>query len=217
MKNIIFFAILFFCASCADEFFDDILNQESVIAISGDMNFGSVEVNQSASRTLTISNNGDTSFTVNSITNPNGFTSSYNGIVTAGNSINVTVVFNPTVGQNYNGKIIVNADNDSGTDEINCFGNGVDNNPNPIGTLKVINNTSFSRYFRIKKQLDQTYNSDNEIVISSGQSSYYYNLAAGVYLYEADNSIFYASASGSYSKGQVNVTSGDTATVSILQ
>jgi len=184
----------------------------STISLSGDMNFGDVEVNQSATRTLTISNIGTADFNVSSMTNSNGFTSSYSGIVTAGNSVGVTVTFSPISQQNYNGTIIINADNDNGNSQINCFGNGIDNNP--IGNLKIINNTSYSRYFHIKKQSDQNYDSSNQIVIPAGQTSYYYNLETGIYLYEAHNTDFYGS-DFYYSSGQINITNGNTSTVTI--
>jgi len=216
MKYILVISTLFLCLSCDEDILNDTID-ESVISLSGNMDFGSVEVGQNATRTLVIENTGGADFSVSSITNPNGFTSSYSGTVTAGNSVSVTVTFAPTQDQNYNGKLIVNADNDSGIDEINCFGNGIDNNPNPFGTLEVINTIGFSRLFRIKKQFDPNYDPDNQITVDGGQTSYYYNLETGVYLYEADNNQFFLPGNTSYSSGQVNITSGDTATVNILK
>ncbi|PCH74924.1 MAG: hypothetical protein COB98_09625, partial [Flavobacteriaceae bacterium] len=131
---------------------------------------------------------------------------------TAGNSQNVTVTFSPTSEQNYNGTITVNNNADNGTNQINCFGNGIDNNP--IGTLKVTNNTNYSRYFHIKRQSEPNYGLSNQIVVPAGQTSYYYNLEIGVYLYEAHNTDLYIS-DFYYSSGQINITSGETSTVII--
>lgn len=185
----------------------------STISLSGNLDFGDVEINQSATRTLSISNIGTSDFNVSSINNPDGFSSNYSGIVTAGNSVEVTVTFTPTIPQNYNSSITVNSDADNGNNQINCFGNGVDGNT--FGTLMVVNNTNFQRFFHIKKQSDSEYSEDNQIVIPGGETSYYYNLEIGVYNYEADNSGFYAPYSIFYSSGQINITSGNTTTLNI--
>ncbi len=217
MKKTFILSILILISSCTeDDFFEEILS-ESTISLSGDLNFGNIEVNQSATRTLTISNIGLSDLTVSGITNPNGFSSSYGGTIKPGNSVDVTVVFSPTSEKNYNGSLTVEADNDNGVNEINCFGNGIDNNSSPFGVLKVVNSASYSRYFHIKKQSDLNYDSDNQIVVDAGQTSYYYDLAIGIYLYEASNSTFYFASDPHYSSGQVKITGGDTTTVTILK
>ncbi len=99
----------------------------SAISLSGNLNFGNVNIGDTESRTLTISNTGTESFNVSGISPPTGFTANWSGTIAAGDSENITVTFQPTSELNYQGSIVVNHDADSGSNTISCSGNGVDN------------------------------------------------------------------------------------------
>ncbi|CAN5398362.1 hypothetical protein BH10BAC2_BH10BAC2_46580 [soil metagenome] len=100
--------------------------QTKIISLSGNLNFGDVVVGQTATSTLTISNTGNASLAINSISVPNGYTlGSYSSPISSGGSENVTVYFSPTSVQSYNGNIVVSSDATSGTNTINASGNGI--------------------------------------------------------------------------------------------
>lgn len=100
--------------------------QTRVISLSGNLAFGNVTVGQTASRILTISNSGNSTLTINSLIMPQGFSSgSYNSLVQAGGSINVTIFFSPQYAQSYGGNIIVNSDATSGSNTIYTNGTGI--------------------------------------------------------------------------------------------
>ncbi len=101
------------------------LSQTRIIGVSGSLAFGNLEVGQTTTRTMTISNTGNTLFTVNSISYPTGFTGNWNsGTIAAGSSRSVTVTFAPTAATSYGGTITVNSDRTSGTNNISASGTG---------------------------------------------------------------------------------------------
>ncbi|MFZ4800323.1 MAG: choice-of-anchor D domain-containing protein, partial [Bacteroidia bacterium] len=98
-----------------------------IINLSGNLNFGSVTVAQSANATLTISNTGNTALTVSSINCPPGFSGNWSGSISAGGSQNVTITFSPSSVTSYSGSITVNSDATSGVNIISCSGTGISN------------------------------------------------------------------------------------------
>lgn len=99
--------------------------QTRIISLSGNLSFGNVTVGQTSSKTLTISNTGNSSLTVSSITSPQGYSGSYSGSIAAGSSVNVSIIFSPTTVQSYLGNIIVNSDATSGINSISVSGTGI--------------------------------------------------------------------------------------------
>lgn len=95
-----------------------------VISLNGNLSFGSVTIETSAQRTLTISNTGNTNLTVSGISYPNGFSGSWSGIIQAGGSTNITVTFLPTSATNYGGNVTINSDANSGNNVISISGTG---------------------------------------------------------------------------------------------
>lgn len=115
-------------------------SNNSIISLSGNLNFGTVDIGNSGTQSFTISNNGNTSFSVNSITSSNsaftisGWTS---GVINANGSKTVNVTFTPTNAQSYNSTITVNstADNNAGNNTLSANGVGqtvVTNQPNLV-------------------------------------------------------------------------------------
>ena len=94
------------------------------ISLSGNLSFGNVQIGNSSTKTLTITNTGNATLNVSSINLPSGFTGNYNGSITAGNSKNVTITFSPTSTTTYGGTITVNSNASSGTNTISCSGTG---------------------------------------------------------------------------------------------
>lgn len=96
-----------------------------VISLSGSLAFGNVNVGSSSGATMTISNTGNSTLSVSSITYPSGFSGSWSGgTIAASSSQNVTVTFSPSSETSYNGTITVNSDKTSGTNTISCSGTG---------------------------------------------------------------------------------------------
>ena len=95
-----------------------------IISLSGDTTFGDVYVGTTATRTLTIDNDGNSTLTVSSITYPTGFSGSWSGTISAGSSRNVTVTFTPTLEKYYSGTLTVNSDKTSGTNTKGISGTG---------------------------------------------------------------------------------------------
>ena len=95
-----------------------------IIALSGNLTFGSVQVGSTAQGTLRISNNGNSTLTISSISYPSGFSGAWSGTVSAGGYHDVTVTFAPTSASSYGGTITVNSDKTSGTNTRTCSGSG---------------------------------------------------------------------------------------------
>ena len=98
---------------------------ERVIALSGELGFGNVDINTTSDKTLTITNNGNRDLTVSSISYPAGFSGSWSGPIAAGGSQNVTVTFSPVATGDYSGNISVTSDATSGDGSIAVSGKGV--------------------------------------------------------------------------------------------
>ncbi len=97
-----------------------------IIGLSGSLAFGNVNIGSTATKTFTISNTGNTTLTVSSITYPTGYTGSWSsGTIAAGSSKSVTVTFKPTAVQTYSGTVTVNSDKTSGTNTIAISGAGI--------------------------------------------------------------------------------------------
>ncbi|MCR9252379.1 MAG: choice-of-anchor D domain-containing protein [bacterium] len=106
-------------------------NTSRIIALSGNMNFGSVNVGSSTTRTLTIRNNGNGPLQVFGILSPIGFSASWSGTINPGQSRNVTVTFSPPSNGIYQGELGVGSDANGGDSSINLtgFGGGVFEEP----------------------------------------------------------------------------------------
>ena len=97
---------------------------DRIIRLSGDLAFGSVEVGQTAQRTLTIHSDGNSPLTVSGISYPSGFSGSWSGAVPVGGRQDVTVTFAPTEERSYTGSLTVNSDKTEGTRTKSVSGTG---------------------------------------------------------------------------------------------
>jgi alpha-tubulin suppressor-like RCC1 family protein len=97
----------------------------SIISLNGDLVFGNVVTNTTATRTLTITNSGNSALNVSSMSYPSGFSGAWSGVIAAGGSTNVTVTFAPTALTTYSGTVAVNSDATSGLSTIAASGRGV--------------------------------------------------------------------------------------------
>ena len=99
--------------------------QTRIIGVSGDLAFGSLTVGQTATRTMTISNTGNSALNVTGISFPAGFSGNWSaGSIPANGSRNVTVTFSPTAAQLFSGPITVNSDRTSGANTSSASGTG---------------------------------------------------------------------------------------------
>ncbi len=111
-----------------------------IIALSGDLNFGNVVVGNSASSTITIFNNGNYPMTVAGLSGlPSGFSDGgFSGTtIPAGQSINVTITFQPAAAIGYSGTVTVNANFTSGSNTISASGTGISGGTFSFGPLLV--------------------------------------------------------------------------------
>jgi hypothetical protein len=106
-----------------------------IISVSGDLAFGNVDVNTSASRPFVISNSGNSTLTFTGLqaaggTGTSGWAASpTSGTVPAGGSLTGTLRFSPTLAQAYNTTLTVVGDQTSGNAGIAISGTGVNNTP----------------------------------------------------------------------------------------
>jgi hypothetical protein len=96
-----------------------------LISVSGDLAFGTVTVGSSSNRTLAISNTGNSTLTVGSISYPRGFSGDWSGVISAGGSTNLVVMFAPGVATDYYGSLTVNSDATGGGNTLSVSGVGV--------------------------------------------------------------------------------------------
>src|SRR5207253_331969 len=125
-----------------------------ILTLGGNLAFGTVAVNTTATRTLTIGNTGTAALTVSGISYPAGFSGDFtSGTIAPGGSQSVTVAFAPTAVTDYGGTITVTADQTSGTNTIAVTGAGtVVVPPQRLLTTQVpatLNNGSFELGVRV--------------------------------------------------------------------
>ena len=91
--------------------------------------FGNVPVNTTVSKTIKISNTGNSNIIVSQITTsqvPNGqYTCSYSGTIAPNSSVNVTISFKPTAKVSTTCTIIVQSDKTSGNNSLKFTGFGI--------------------------------------------------------------------------------------------
>ena len=91
--------------------------------------FGNVPVNTTISKTITISNTGNSPLTVSQITTsqvPSGqFTCSYSGVIPPNSSVNVPISFKPTATGSKTCSIIVQSDKTAGANNLSFTGFGI--------------------------------------------------------------------------------------------
>ncbi len=117
--------------------------ETSIISLSGSLNFEEVEVNTQASSVLTISNDGNSSFTVSNIDLPEGFTADWtSGEIASNSSQTVKITFSPTEAATYSGTIVVASDATSGTDTIAVSGTGTSINNSSALNVSISDNLS---------------------------------------------------------------------------
>lgn len=150
--NIKFFHLSNPLLSCGSLFIGSTSTDKSIISITGDMNFGETPINTTVSRSLTISNPGSISYTINSISLPSGYEiesliSGY--ILTSGKSVTVQIKFKPTQIQSYNGTLSINSTATSGSSNIQLTGSGINITSSfiPITVTPSINSYSKSSTF----------------------------------------------------------------------
>ncbi|MDR1341239.1 MAG: choice-of-anchor D domain-containing protein [Prevotellaceae bacterium] len=95
------------------------------VSLSGSLNFGSVNIGNSATRTLTIKNTGTALLNINLINCPTGYSANWaGGTIEAGGTKDVTITFNPTSVTSYNGSIYVASDASGSPHTIAISGTG---------------------------------------------------------------------------------------------
>jgi uncharacterized repeat protein (TIGR01451 family) len=98
-----------------------------IIALSGNLAFGAVDIGQTVTATVTISNNGNSALNVSNVTVPSGSTfvpNWWKGTIAAGASQPVTVYFSPKEERSYDGVLTVVGDQTAGTNTMNISGTG---------------------------------------------------------------------------------------------
>ncbi len=97
----------------------------SIIAVTGNLDFGNVATGATKTAAMTITNSGDTDLTVTNINYPDCFNGAWSGIISPNSASNVTVIFAPAALSNYVGTITVQLDAIASNGTIACSGNGV--------------------------------------------------------------------------------------------
>jgi C1A family cysteine protease len=96
-----------------------------IINITGTLNFGNINVGSTSNQQFTITNTGNTALNISSINAPTGYTLNWtSGTIQSNGTQIISVTFNPTTTQNYNGSITVNSDATGGTNTIQVTGTG---------------------------------------------------------------------------------------------
>ena len=96
------------------------------IALSGNLSFGNVKEQASSTTNLTISNSGNATLTVSSLSLPDGFSANWTkGDIAVDVNREVEITFLPTEVKSYSGYIKVICNASSGVDSILVEGNGI--------------------------------------------------------------------------------------------
>ena len=116
---------------------DDLVTR--LLRLVGTLEFGDVLVNTTATREITLHNDGNSPLTVSSIVYPTGFSGPWSGIIPAGGSQTITVTFAPTETQPYGGLFLPQANATDFYNEVQTTGTGI--NP-PTGSLQMLAGTA---------------------------------------------------------------------------
>jgi hypothetical protein len=95
-----------------------------ILELSLNADFGSVVIGESTSQLLTLSNTGNDTLAVSSISLPAGFSGAWSGSIEPGESQSVQITFSPTEEESYGGSISVASDKTSGTASLSISGAG---------------------------------------------------------------------------------------------
>src|SRR4051812_5759397 len=104
------------------------------LSVSGNLAFGNVAVNTTAQRSFVITNTGNITIQISSISYPAGFTGSFAGSIHSGSSQTIVVTFAPTAVQAYSGTVTVNSDA-TGPNTLPISGNGTGRSISLSGNL----------------------------------------------------------------------------------
>ncbi|HVX26972.1 MAG TPA: choice-of-anchor D domain-containing protein [Parafilimonas sp.] len=102
--------------------------QTKIISLSGtSLSFGNINIGQSSTQALTITNTGNATLTVNKINySSSDFTGDWdNGPIAAGTSHTVNVTFKPSTAKTYSETLSIDCDATSGTKTVSLSGTGV--------------------------------------------------------------------------------------------
>jgi len=149
-----------------------------IINLSGNLAFGNVTVGTTSTKTLTISNTGDSPLTVTSISYsyPADFSGNWSGIIPAGGSQSVTVTFTPTAVYSYTGTLTVNSDRTGGVNTIAISGIGI----TASSAILTIDDASAIQG-KTNAAVRVSLNNSGTAAVSSMQFDIRYNATAGIH------------------------------------
>lgn len=93
-----------------------------IIGLSGELDYGAILVDETATRLLIITNSGNSILTITNIIYPPGFSGAWTGSLLAASSTNIPVTFSPTQEAAYTGEVHVASDATDGDDKIGIVG-----------------------------------------------------------------------------------------------
>lgn len=102
-----------------------VVTATAIIQLTGSLVFGSILTGSTLTKTLRITNGGDTTLNVSGITYPSGFTGAYSGAIASGAFHDVVVTFSPVANTTYSGTVTVASDATGGTNTTTASGTGV--------------------------------------------------------------------------------------------
>ena len=97
----------------------------SSISLSGNLDFGDVEIGKNSSSDLNIYYDGNIDLKIDSISFPVGFSGNWSGSITSKQTKTISIKFSPTQAKSYNGNLIVNSNASSGTNTLAVSGSGI--------------------------------------------------------------------------------------------
>jgi len=115
---------------------------QGVLSLSGDLNFGTVALGQSASQYLTMSNTGTGNLSISGIVCPAGFRAVASGVIPPGTNRQVKVIFTPVKATNYSGTLTVRCFN-AGNATVQVSGTGAAITVNSLRAISVTGNLAF--------------------------------------------------------------------------
>jgi uncharacterized repeat protein (TIGR03803 family) len=176
--------------------------------------FGDVQANTTATRVVTIVNEGNTNLDISSITYPTGFSGSWSGgTILHGNQVAMAVYFSPTALSNYSGTMTVNSDATGGTNTLAVSGTGVSPPPPPTNQIPVSG-------FATLHSFSDTDGNNPQAPLVQGSDGYFYGTTfrGGTY---GVGSIFHIASDGTfaslYSFPNQNNTVGDYPSSGLIQ
>ncbi|MBT34196.1 MAG: hypothetical protein CMO01_31415, partial [Thalassobius sp.] len=178
--------------------------ETKILSVASSLEFGEVNAGESITKTLTLSNSGNSDLTISEITSTNGvFSSSFSGVIATGESVDVEVSFLSDEAGEFSSELTIVSDKTEGNSTV------------ILNAIAISTNTNVTTY-SVKLEAEDIYVAKTDVgskskVSESDETSTFLSGETAVRLYDSGDAVslpFNIPADGTYTVN-VRLRSGD--------